>query len=119
MSQFPIKIYSEEKRKSELKRVKEQKDGNYPDYLRSLYNYFVDKSFENGEPGKWCYPDFGEMVEAVYGFDYYSKNDQVKKYLRVLARMDYIDYLCVNFDDVKKLNHKKKYRVTIHKELDF
>lgn len=116
---FKIKLYDENKRNEILKRIRNQKQGKFPDYLRNLYYYFVDKSFVSGSPGKWCYSDYGEMVEAVIGIDDRAYNKAIREMLILLARMDYIDYICIDYDEAKANHRRPKWVVTIHRELDF
>lgn len=116
---FPIKIYSEKRRKAILEKIRNQKQGSFPDYLRRLYNYFVDKSYISGSPDEWCYSDYGEMVEAVFGVDSRAYNPVVREFLVLLARMDYIDYLCIDYDEAMMNHTRPRWVVTIHKELDF
>lgn len=116
---FKIKLYDESKRNAILEKIRNKKQGNFPNYLRNLYYYFVDKSYVNGSPCEWCFSDYGEMVEAVIGIDDRAYNRAIREMLVLLARMDYIDYKCIDYDEAIANHRRPKWVVTIHRELDF
>lgn len=106
------KTISQKKIREEVERIKNS-TGNYRNYLKNLYNYYLETASCTFHKD-WCYAPLDEMIAATYdGFELDEMaREQTIIYQRTLKQLGYIDYYTKEKGD-------RHWRVDILKPLDF